>query len=97
MVYVDDQLLTHSTGLALLPAMATQSSHGSRGVFEPLDGSLFIGGLPQIIKADVEASLMTASVDGLVGTIKDMAFVDDKLVLVYLFIKPKCTPMLTNE
>lgn len=75
MVYVDDQLVTHSSGDSFTPSLEESPSNN---VLDPLDGSLFVGGLPNIAKSSVEAAAMAASAEGLVGTIKDMAFMDDK-------------------
>lgn len=91
MVYVNDQLVTHSSGLLILPSISSQHSSNespSNNVLGPLDGSLFVGGLPSIVKANVEAAAMAASTDGLVGTIKDMAFMDDTSVRIISMNEP---------
>ena len=90
MVYVDDQLVTHSSGILIMPSISSHSSNGSpsNNVLGPLDGSLFVGGLPGIVKSNVEAAAMAASTDGLVGTIKDMAFMDDTSVRIISMNEP---------
>ena len=58
-------------------------------ILQPLDGSLYIGGLPIVLKSNVEASAMAASTDGLIGTIKDMTFMDDNSVRIISMNDPR--------
>ena len=93
MVYVDDQLVTHSSGLKILPSFSS-SPRSNKPLFgndmlQPLDGSLYIGGLPTVLKSNVEASAMAASTDGLIGTIKDMTFMDDNSVRIISMNDPR--------
>jgi len=93
MVYVDDQLVTHSSGLKILPSLSSSPRSDEQSLrynmLHPLDGSLYIGGLPTVLKSNVEASAMAASTDGLIGTIKDMTFMDDNSVRIISMNDPR--------
>ena len=60
----------------------------SREIKAPRQGGLFIGGVPSVIRADVLASNMAASVENFVGTIQDFAFIDDLTVRVVAMNEP---------
>ena len=91
MVYIDDELVTHSSGLLKLPSIR---SHLSSDKFrndldlDPIEGRLFVGGLPSIVKSSIEAAAMSASTSNLIGTIKDIAFMDDASVRVISMNEP---------
>ena len=89
-VYIDDELVTHSSGLLITPSISSSTSHESpsNNVLGPLDGSLFVGGVPSMVRSNVEAAAMSASTEGLVGTIKDMAFMDDTSVRIISMNEP---------
>ena len=93
-VYVDDQLVTHSSGLKILPSLSSSprqidDDSPENNMLHPLGGSLYIGGLPTILKSNVEAAAMTASTEGLIGTIKDMTFMDDNSVRIISMNEPR--------
>lgn len=46
-------------------------------VSAPTSGGLFIGGVPDNLRASVVSSMMTVSVAPFVGVIKDIAFTDE--------------------
>jgi len=76
--YIDDILVEGGE-------MRLQSN---REIKAPRQGGLFIGGVPSVIKADVLASSMAASVENFVGTIQDFAFIDDLTVRVVAMNEP---------
>jgi hypothetical protein len=79
-LYVDDNLVCDSVGLDL----------GDRTleIPAPSDGGLFIGGVPFIIRDSIEHTGSTGSVNGFVGTISDLAFIDDVSVRVIAMNEP---------
>ena len=54
----------------------------------PSHGGLFIGGVPSVISSDIINSKMAASVENLVGTIQDFAFIDDVSVRIVAMNEP---------
>ena len=43
----------------------------------PTSGGLYIGGVPSLIEFSVKSGNMAKTVQGFIGTIKDLSFVDD--------------------
>jgi len=54
----------------------------------PSHGGLFLGGVPSVISSDILNSKMAASVENLVGTILDFAFIDDVSVRIVAMNEP---------
>ena len=54
----------------------------------PSHGGLFIGGVPSVISSDIINSKMAASVENLVGTVKDFTFIDDVTVRIVAMNDP---------
>ena len=67
LVYVDDELIT-----------TTDLPRGSAGENNESSGGLFIGGIPFIMRDKVEKAGYAGSTNGLIGTIMDVAFIDDR-------------------
>ncbi len=68
-MYVDDQLVSEDNRIEL--------GKGVNEIPSPSSGGLYIGGLPFIIRDNVDNAGMAGSVNGFVGTISDLAFIDD--------------------
>ncbi len=65
LIYVNDEMVKEINGLNNdLPP-------------DTSNGGLFIGGLPYHIREKVERSGAAGSVNGLIGTVSDIAFMDD--------------------
>ena len=69
LVYVDDELIT-----------TTELPRGDTGENDQSNGGLFIGGIPYLMRDKVEKGGHAGSTNGLIGTIMDIAFIDDRLV-----------------
>ena len=54
----------------------------------PSHGGLFIGGVPSVISSDIINSKLAASVENLVGTIQDFAFIDEVSVRIVAMNEP---------
>jgi len=54
----------------------------------PKHGGLFLGGVPSVISSDIISSKMAASVENLVGTVQDFAFIDDVSVRIVAMNEP---------
>ena len=54
----------------------------------PSHCGLFIGGVPYVINSDIINSKMAASVENLVGTIQDFAFIDEGSVRIIFMNEP---------
>jgi hypothetical protein len=63
-------------------------------VSAPESGGLHIGGLPSAMQFGAKNSGVAKTVQGFVGTIKDLVFIDDRFVIYALYKKldNKCAP-----
>ena len=69
LVYVDDYLITTSE-LSRDEVGHEDADHAT--------GGLFIGGLPYLLRDKVEKAGNACSTNGLIGTVMDVAFIDDR-------------------
>ena len=70
-VYVDDKHINESGGIFL------QENNGNNEIPAPSNKGLYIGGIPYLLRDVVEKANLIGSVNGLVGTIGDVVFIDD--------------------
>ena len=52
-------------------------TYGSQDISAPTSGGLYIGGIPFHMKDFVEKSGSVSSINGFVGTISDLSFIDE--------------------
>ena len=67
-VFIDDNLVSQEQGVHL---------DGSQDISAPTSGGLYIGGIPFHMKDFVEKSGSVSSINGFVGTISDLSFIDE--------------------
>lgn len=67
LIYVDDKLISTTE---LPPGNLNEDSEAS--------GGLYVGGLPYRMRERVEKGGYVGSINGLIGTIMDIAFIDDR-------------------
>ena len=69
-MWVDDKILTESDGISL-PEFYQGQEESISG------GGLFVGGLPFLFRDRVDKAGGAGSVNGLIGTISDIVFLDE--------------------
>ncbi len=69
-IFVDDEEVSAGDEV-ILPRSATE-------IPAPEKGGLYLGGVPSLIEFSVKSGQMTPTVKGYHGTIRDLAFIDDK-------------------
>ena len=72
LIYVNDEVICNPKGLYL--------EQSGNEIPAPSNNGLFIGGIPFLLKDVIERANQIGSVNGLVGTISDIVFIDDEYV-----------------
>jgi hypothetical protein len=67
LIYVDDKLIS-----------TTEFPSGNLNEDSEASGGLYVGGLPYRMRERVEKGGYVGSINGLIGTIMDIAFIDDR-------------------
>ena len=85
LIYLNDQVICDPKGLYL--------GQSGNEIPAPSNNGLFIGGIPFLLKDVIERANQIGSVNGLVGTISDIVFIDDEYVRHKMAFKGTVAPM----